>query len=99
MPNLPLALLIAAFGVQAAAAAPRCTPTRAGEVACLAGKLCECRHESGGALTGRPAAVRWDCGALRPSCGAPLDADVPERTVPPPPVFLPAPPFPPTGWR
>ena len=48
---------------------PACTAGREGMTACLAEKLCECRWEPGGSLTGRPAAHRWDCGVLRPACG------------------------------
>ena len=36
---------------------------------CIADKLCQCRQESGGTLTGRRPGMRWDCGILRPSCG------------------------------
>ncbi len=92
-----LATLLALLG-EAAASAPRCTPSREGEVACLDGKLCECRHEPGGSLTGRRPGTRWDCGALRPACGAapmPADAGRPGEGVLP---FLP-PPYPPPGWR
>lgn len=48
---------------------PACTAGREGMTACHAEKLCECRWEPGGSLTGRPAAHRWDCGVLRPACG------------------------------
>jgi hypothetical protein len=48
---------------------PNCTPAREGMVACLGEKLCACRWQPGGALTGRPAGHRWDCGVLRPACG------------------------------
>jgi len=48
---------------------PACAPAREGMVACFGEKLCECRWEPGGQLTGRPAGHRWDCGVLRPSCG------------------------------
>lgn len=51
-----------------AAAQPACTPGREGQLACMAGRLCACRFENGGSLTGRPSAHRWDCGTLRPDC-------------------------------
>lgn len=77
---------------------PSCTPPLEGVVACLDGKLCECRRHSGGSIAGRPAGVRWDCGTLRPSCGAPappsLDGGQTQQPLP----FLPLP-APPAGWR
>ncbi len=98
-PFLFLAVPLIAF--HAAEAAPHCTPAREGEVACLDGKLCECRHEPGGTLTGRRPGERWDCGALWPACGGAVPADAgqqpPAERAPLPP-FLP-PPFPPTAWR
>ena len=62
-------LALALIGVRAASAesVPRCTPLRDGEVACLGGKLCECGHDPGGSLTGRPPGTRWNCGAFRPA--------------------------------
>ncbi len=54
-----------------AAAQPACNAQREGQVACMAGRLCACRYETGGSLTGRPSAHRWDCGALRPDCRRP----------------------------
>ena len=93
---LSLLAPLIAFHAVAASAAPRCTPQREGEVACLDGKLCECRHDSGGTLAGRRAGTRWDCGALRPSCGT-VPAEI-ERPADRPPPFLP-PPYPPPEWR
>jgi hypothetical protein len=84
--------LIALHAAAAPASAPRCTPQREGEAACLDGKLCECRHDPGGTLTGRRAGMRWNCGALRPACGAAPEAGPAERA--PLPVF-PAPTPPP----
>jgi hypothetical protein len=83
------------------AAQPRCTPAREGEVACFEGKLCECRHDPGGILTGRRAGTRWDCGALRSSCNAPAPAEAgqppaAERALPP---QIYPPPYPPAAWR
>ena len=49
---------------------PACSAERAGLVACVAGKLCACRHERASAAAGLPAGFRWDCGVLRPGCGA-----------------------------
>lgn len=51
---------------------PSCTPARAGATACLSGKLCECRFERGGSITGTRDGYRWDCGVLRPACGEAL---------------------------
>jgi hypothetical protein len=47
---------------------PICSPAREGQVACMAGKLCECRFERGGQMTGRPDRFAWDCGVMRPMC-------------------------------
>ena len=98
-PFLLLAFPLLAFGAGTATSQPRCTPGREGEVACFDGKLCGCRYELGGTLSGRRAGTRWDCGALRPSCGGPVPA---EAVQPPaeraPPSFLP-PPYPSAAWR
>ena len=83
--------LIALHAAAAPASAPRCTPQREGEAACLDGKLCECRHDPGGTLTGRRAGMRWNCGALRPACGAVPEAGPLER-APMPLLPMPAPP-------
>lgn len=48
---------------------PRCTTDRLGTLACIAGRLCECRLVPGGQLTGLPDMLRWDCSPLRPPCG------------------------------
>jgi hypothetical protein len=48
---------------------PRCEDARLGAVACIAGRLCECRFERGGQITGLPDMFRWDCSTLRPPCG------------------------------
>jgi len=72
-----LALLIA--GPAAAQPPPACTPETEGQAACMAGKLCECRFERGGQLTGRPDRFAWDCGAMRPMC--PPDPTI--RAAPP----------------
>lgn len=52
------------------AQAPGCDSVRLGTVACFERKLCACTFSRGGAMTGMPAGYRWDCGALRPGCGA-----------------------------
>jgi len=52
-------------------AVPMCGPQREGMVGCFDGRLCLCRFQPGGQLTGRPDAHRWDCGPLRPDCRAP----------------------------
>jgi hypothetical protein len=94
-------LSMLAFQTGPAAAQPRCTPAREGEVACFDGKLRECRHDPGGTLTGRRAGTRWDCGALRPGCGGPAPAEAGQppaaERAPPPPLF--PPPYPPAVWR
>jgi hypothetical protein len=89
-----------AFHGGPAAAQPRCTPAREGEVACFDGKLCECRYDPGGTLTGRRPGTRWNCDALRPSCGgpAPAEAGQPPAAERAPPSFFP-PPYPPAAWR
>lgn len=51
---------------------PACTAVQEGAVACLAGRLCACRFTRGGSMTGRPDRHAWDCGILRPACGAGL---------------------------
>lgn len=92
-------LLIISFLASGAAASelPRCGPPQEGAVACLDGKLCECRFDPGGSLSGRPAGIRWNCGALRPACGQvpppSLDAGQPQQPLP----YLPVPPQ--SGWR
>ncbi len=99
MPGMRFSSLLILFLAAGAGASdlPRCVPPREGAVACLDGKLCECRYDPGGSLSGRPAGLRWNCGALRPACGAaaaaPVDAGPPQQ---PPPVL----PMPlPQGWR
>lgn len=85
-----LLLLLLAAGPAAGQEDPRfpaCTAAREGVTACLDGKLCLCRYQPGGSLTGRQSGLRWDCGALRPSCGPP---PVEPGALPPPlpPLFL-----------
>jgi hypothetical protein len=60
---------------------PPCDTRREGLELCIAEKLCRCRHEPGGSLTGRPAGMRWDCGVLRPSCGV-VPAGPPPNAAP-----------------
>lgn len=60
--------LLLLAGSAAAQAPPACNAAREGQVFCMAGRLCACRYETGGSLTGRPSAHRWDCGTLRPDC-------------------------------
>jgi hypothetical protein len=66
---------------------PACTESREGAVACMVQKLCVCRFQRGGSLTGRPDGFRWDCGALRPSCGA--EANPPATLPSPQPMPMP----------
>ncbi|MGK7863206.1 hypothetical protein [Falsiroseomonas sp. E2-1-a4] len=70
--RLILTLLILLLGATPARAEdpPACTSAREGAVACLAGRLCVCRFTRGGTMTGRPDRHAWDCGILRPACGA-----------------------------
>ena len=63
---------------------PDCTNAREGMTACFGEKLCLCRYDQGGQLTGRPSGLRWDCGVLRPSCGVvPADLNPPQTQLPP----------------
>ena len=71
-------LATVASGGARAEAPPACTDAGVGLVACVAGKLCACRLDRGGAATGLPAGFRWDCGVLRPACG---DASDPPATL------------------
>ena len=99
---LALALIGSHTAPAAASNPPRCTPAREGEVACIDGKLCECRHDPGGALSGRRAGTRWNCGALRPACGGTMPADIgtpAAERMPPPPSLFPAPYGAQPGWR
>lgn len=97
-------LLFLLFALPAAAQEiPACTQDRAGAVACMAGKLCACGYQRGGAMSGRPDGWRWDCGILRPACGEALPpAGIPGTMQPMPQLLLPldpppfAPPF--TPW-
>ena len=76
-----LTLLALLLGTAPAAAqqqpVPMCLSQREGMTFCFADKLCLCRYEPGGSLTGRPPGLRWDCGVLRPACGV-----VPPDTAP-----------------
>ena len=80
-------LLFAATALPALAQAPpSCTAEVEGQAACMAGKLCECRFERGGQLTGRADRFVWDCGAMRPMC--PPDPTVSQAPATLPPVGL-----------
>lgn len=69
-----------------AQAPPACAAETEGQTACLAGKLCECRFERGGQLTGRPDRFVWDCGVMRPMC--PPDPTIAPTPQAQPPVNL-----------
>ncbi len=87
---LPLLLALPA----AAQEIPACDPARAGAVACLSGRLCECRYERGGSITGQSTGFRWNCGILRPSCGevpAPQPVPLPDLLLQLPPPHTPWP--------
>ena len=65
---------VAGGSVGARAQTEVCAPDTAGTVACIAGRLCACGFSRGSPATGLPDGFRWDCGILRPSCGAPAPA-------------------------
>ncbi len=77
------ALLILLALPAAAQAPPACTRAREGQVVCMAGKLCECRFERGGQVTGRPDRFAWDCGVMRPVCPADPNIAQPPAWMPP----------------
>ncbi|MBW6399138.1 hypothetical protein KPL78_14850 [Roseomonas sp. HJA6] len=81
-----LALLVLLPLPVLAQAPPSCTAEIEGQTACMAGKLCECRFERGGQLTGRPDRFAWDCGVMRPMC--PPDPTITQTPSNPPPVNL-----------
>lgn len=68
-------------------AQPVCDAARLGTVSCQAGRMCECRFERGGSLTGLPDGHRWDCGTLRPACPVP-EARPQTPFMPPPQILL-----------
>jgi len=77
---------------------PACNTQREGMTACFGEKLCACRYDQGGQLTGRPSGFRWDCGAFRPSCGTvPADMNPPQTQLPPGMFLNVTPPVPPRG--
>ncbi|BDG74570.1 hypothetical protein Rmf_44990 [Roseomonas fluvialis] len=67
MRQVLIALLLVAAPV-VAQPPPQCTAETEGQAVCMAGKLCECRFERGGQMTGRPDRFAWDCGVMRPPC-------------------------------
>jgi hypothetical protein len=80
MRRIPFILLFCGLAAPVAAQEPpACSPAREGTLACLSGKLCACRFIRGGSLTGQRDRHAWDCGILRPACGAGL---VPPGLVP-----------------
>jgi hypothetical protein len=82
MPGAPLAVApLPATPLPATPDPARCGPAREGQVACMAGRLCACRFERGGQLTGRGEHFAWDCGTLRPACDQP-PADLPGAAHP-----------------
>jgi hypothetical protein len=89
-----LALLLALWAAPVSAQDfPACNQARDGITACLSGKLCQCRFERGGQISGRPDGFRWDCGILRPECGEAAFPRSPEppSLMAPPSLFLPLP--------
>jgi len=80
----PALLLLLLFATPAQAQEPpACTAARAGSVSCQSGRLCECRFERGGSITGTRDGHRWDCSVLRPSCGPVAPADINRPAMPP----------------
>ncbi len=74
MPAIIAMLMALAAGTLPAGAQgqpPACGARTEGQVACMAGRLCECRFERGGSVAGRPDRHNWDCGPLRPDCAPP----------------------------
>jgi len=67
---------------------PACDAAREGQTACLAGKLCLCRFERGGEMTGRPDRFAWDCGVLRPNCPPEPTIAPARRNLAPPGIWL-----------
>ncbi len=91
--SIRLALLSAAtLGLSAGTAVaeqpPACRAETVGTVACLAGRMCACRIERAGRMTGTAGGFRWDCGILRPACGG--GPDTPAMTGDYPEVLAPA---------
>lgn len=82
MPVVPFRLLFLVLGLVALpwvplrAQAPLCAVETVGQVACIAGRLCDCRLGRGSPATGLPDGFRWDCGILRPPCGDPRPATI-----------------------
>lgn len=87
-PPMPAPLATPAPGLSLAQDPARCGPASDGQVACMSGRLCACRFERGGQLTGRGDHFAWDCGPLRPSCDLP-PADLPGGAVQPDIVIVP----------
>ncbi|MCO6419703.1 hypothetical protein JYK14_26565 [Siccirubricoccus sp. KC 17139] len=82
MAALLVLLLLLAAPARAQEEPPACTPEREGMTACFAEKLCLCRFQPGGQLSGRPSGHRWDCGVLRPHCGVAPAGPPPSPVVP-----------------
>jgi len=99
--SLPLLLLLLTLPARAAAEPPRCDAAREGGLSCQAGRLCLCRHERGGSMTGRAEGHRWDCGPLRPDCptAGPSLAPAWPPGLPPPQLWLPLETLPGPGAR
>lgn len=54
-----------AWGQAPPGAWPRCIAERDGQQIGLGGSVCECRHEQGGTMIGRPPGWRWSCDIMR----------------------------------
>jgi hypothetical protein len=66
-----LMIMTGGMPAQAQGQVPACGARTEGQVACMSGRLCECRFERGGTVAGRPDRHNWDCGPLRPDCAPP----------------------------
>lgn len=99
VPRAVLAASIAAVSAAVPAGAqmppgawPRCIPERDGQRLALGGSVCECRHERGGTMIGRPPGWRWSCDILKMDesvLGIPPDTG--RRGLPPGFTYVPQP--------
>ena len=79
---IPLVALMLAVPA-AGQGVPACGPSRDGQLACVANRLCVCRFERGGSLAARPDRWDWDCSILRPDCTvAPAGEAAPAPVMP-----------------
>jgi len=65
---------------------PRCIAERDGQQLGLAGSVCECSHEPGGTMTGKPPGWRWSCDVMRSDgdqLEVPADSSAERQPLPP----------------